>query len=489
MQVGDKSRSVDEAKVSERIAGAFKAASEATGTSFDYLVSTSGRESDHRADLASSSSTAKGLFQFVDQTWLGLIKREGASVGLGRLADEIVSDGKGGWTVADLKEKTKILALKTDPLVASVMAGKFTQENARALEGTLGRAPTDGELYVAHVLGASGATKLMRMAKAEPNTTAAVAFPRAAAANPQLFYGKGGTPRTAAELLGELTKSRDTTADPTTQRITEAHAALAARSAGKKTDPVAVALLVRAQAAALVGKEATGAANAAAPTAAGTAAERQYARTALSGTSMPGAATGAAPAMAGGVTGWRAGAAQDAFTTMMRSDAAAADGNAALGAAAAVSTGAQLPPPAAARIAGGGSGGIPLVDTSKPMNLLGAAETARATVTTVATAPTPATRPSRLVAAAGGAPAMPLPMVDAGTGATRPSRLLFDAYAAPEASTAPTNAVRVRTTTVTVPTTPAAAPPAAPAPRTRTATAPTPARTPRLPPVPDETGR
>ena len=111
------------ASANTRIAGAFKVASEATGTSFDYLLSTSARESDVRPDLAAKTSTAKGLFQFVDQTWLELIKTQGPSVGLERLADAITSDGKGGWTVADLKEKTKILALKTDPLVASVMAG------------------------------------------------------------------------------------------------------------------------------------------------------------------------------------------------------------------------------------------------------------------------------------------------------------------------------------------------------------------------------
>lgn len=488
MQVGDKSQAVDGTKVTDRIAGAFKAASEATGTSFDYLVSTSGRESDHRTDLASSTSTAKGLFQFVDQTWLGLIKREGASVGLERLANEIVPDGKGGWTVADLAEKTRILALKSDPLVASVMAGKFTQENARQLEGSLGRTPTDGELYAAHVLGATGATKLMRMAKSEPGTTAAVAFPRAAAANPTLFYGKGGVPRTAAELLGDLTKSRDTAQDPTSKRLAETHAVLSAQAASRKTDPRAVALLVRAQAAALVGKESAGAATAATPTAAGEAADSRYARTALSGTAMPGSATGSSPAMAGGLTGWRAGAAQDAFTTMMRSDAAAADGNAALGAAATVSTGAQLPPPAAVRIAGGGVGGIALVDTSKPMNLVGTAETARAMVTTVTTTPSTSVEParrSRLVAAAGGGPDMPLPMVDAGTGATRPSRLLFDAYGTPDASVAPGNAVRVHTTTVTAPAS-TAQPAATPAVRSRVSSA---TRAPRLPPVPDTTVR
>ncbi|MER2606103.1 MAG: lytic transglycosylase domain-containing protein, partial [Siculibacillus sp.] len=213
--------------VEKRIAGAFKAAGEATGTSFRYLLSTSARESSHRADLAAETSSAKGLFQFVDQTWFDLIRREGPSVGLERLAEKITPDGKGGWTVAGARDRARILSLKTDPLVASVMAGKLTAENTSRLTDTLGRGPTDGELYAAHVLGAAGATKLIRSASSEPNTAAAVVFPRAAAANAALFYDRGGRARTVAELHATLTRSPDPAADPTSTRIAEAHAALA----------------------------------------------------------------------------------------------------------------------------------------------------------------------------------------------------------------------------------------------------------------------
>lgn len=340
-----------EPKVDDRIAGAFARASEATGTSFDYLVATSKRESDHRPDLGSSTSSAKGLFQFVDQTWLGLVKREGPSVGLEKVADKIVSDGKGGWTVKDLNDKTKILALKTDPLVASVMAGRFTQDNARQLREGLGREASDGELYAAHVLGAAGALKLMRVAKSEPNATAATIFPRAAAANSDLFYGAKGTPKTAKELLAGLTTPR-AAEDPTSARITAAHQAMAGANA--KADPATLAALVRAQAAAVVAKEATGAGNPV--TAATIAADRRYANTALSATTQPGEARGVVPPMAGGLGGWRAGATRDAFTGLMRSDAAtAADGAARLGGtpatgatAAAVSAPARVVPPVVA---------------------------------------------------------------------------------------------------------------------------------------------
>ncbi|NLH82383.1 MAG: hypothetical protein GX458_16275, partial [Phyllobacteriaceae bacterium] len=276
MQVDGKSA------VEQRIAGAFKAAADATGTSFDYLLKTSRRESDHRPDLAADGSSAKGLFQFVDQTWFELVRREGPSVGLERFAEKIVADGKGGWTVADPIDRAKILSLRTDPLVSAVMAGKFTQDNARRLTDQLGRAPSEGELYAAHVLGPAGATRLFRLAATEPNAPAVVAFPKAASANPGLFYRPGGQAVTSGELFARLTRMPDTDGDPTTSRIAAAHRDLSA--SGSKTDAASVALLLRAQAAAAVGEEKLGV-SAGRPT----AADRRLVETALGDTAIPGA--------------------------------------------------------------------------------------------------------------------------------------------------------------------------------------------------------
>lgn len=488
--------------VEKRIAGAFKAAGEATGTSFRYLLSTSARESSHRADLAAETSSAKGLFQFVDQTWFDLIRREGPSVGLERLAEKITPDGKGGWTVADARDRARILSLKTDPLVASVMAGKLTAENTSRLTDTLGRGPTDGELYAAHVLGAAGATKLIRSASSEPNTAAAVVFPRAAAANAALFYDRGGRARTVAELHATLTRSPDPAADPTSTRIAEAHAALAAQP---RTDPATVALLLRAQAAATVAAEPVGTATAAAAaktatpgaapattTPAPTAAERTLLRTAVTATAaLPGAGEGTGVGRPGGVDGWRARAGRDAFAGMMRSDAAALEATAVLDAARTGPALARPPAPPVAlaaaggrRVAGGASGGIPLVDPDAPMSLA-AQPTQPAGAAAVDRLVGPALRPSRLVAPPG-AYDRPLPMVDAASGATRPSRMLFDRFAAPSAEAVAAGAVRVRTTAITMP--PAASGAAAvdvPAPSVPIAAAPRRAA-PLLPPVPGE---
>jgi hypothetical protein len=474
MQIDDRNK-IAAASAERRIAGAFKAASDATGTSFGYLLSTSGRESDYQADLGSTSSTAKGLFQFLDQTWLELVKKQGASVGLDRYADAIASDGKGGWTVADPKMRARILALRSDPLVSSVMAGRFTQENAQKLTETLGRNPTEGELYAAHVLGPAGATKLIRLAANEPGSTAAVSFPKAAAANPGLFYDRAGRPKTASELLGRLTGTT-TAADPViARRIAEEHAAIA-RTAARPVDPATVARLVKAQAAAQVAAEPLGTGEAVTDPSKALA----HSRSILADRSIPGASGGETLGVAGGLTGWRAKATTDAFSLLMRTDPAGGTDETADGVAALAGTlpgdhpaaGRALVAIAEARAQAktpGVNGGIPWVDPNAPLRLA-AAPAAPATTTPVPTAVAAPVasglRPSRLMTrAAEGGPSMPLPMVDAAHGAARPSRLLFaeeangaapDAVRVTTAAILPT-ATPVRTSAVSVAPTPAAA--------------------------------
>ena len=429
--------------VERRIAGAFKAAADTTGTSFDYLLKTSQRESDHRPDLGAAGSSAKGLFQFVDQTWFELVRREGPSVGLERLAAEIGPDGAGGLTVADPNERAKILSLRTDPLVSAVMAGRFTQDNTRRLTEALGRAPSDGELYAAHVLGPAGATRLFRLAANEPNTAAVVAFPKAAAANPDLFYEKGGRARTVADLLDRLTRMPETDADPTTARIAAAHRGLVA--SGSAEDPRSVALLLRARAAALSEADKVTATGTTPPT----AADRAYTRTVLTGTALPGKADTTGGGAAGRLDGWRARLSDGVFADLMRDDATGAERGTVF------ASSRVLPGIAASQVerAGGAPGALPRVDPARPMSL--AATTPPPAVTALERAvpePAVAARPSRYVTgAAGGAPDAPLPMVDAARGATRPSRLLFEQWSGASEEALAAGVVRVRTTTVAPP--------------------------------------
>jgi hypothetical protein len=156
-----------------------------------------------------SSSSAKGLFQFIDQTWLITLKESGPALGYGRYADAIVQTPSGHYTVTDPAMRQQIMALRDDPAANAAMAGAFTQQNAQVLRQRIGRDPSEGDLYVAHFLGAGGASQLINLANQSPGTTAASAFPNAAKANPSIFYDRQGRARSASEVYHVLVARYD----------------------------------------------------------------------------------------------------------------------------------------------------------------------------------------------------------------------------------------------------------------------------------------
>jgi hypothetical protein len=87
------------------------------------------------------------------------------------------------------------------------MAGELARENAASLQARLGRPPSAGELYAAHVMGSGGASRLIEAA-ANGAPSAAALFPREAAANRGLFYANGEA-RSAQGLLDRLSFDAD----------------------------------------------------------------------------------------------------------------------------------------------------------------------------------------------------------------------------------------------------------------------------------------
>jgi len=177
-----------------------KQASAATGADFNYLLDTATRESGLKCSAKASTSSASGLFQFVEQTWLGLVKEHGAQYGLGSYADQISKGSDGRYHVADATDRSAILSLRNNPQVASLMEGEFANQCRSSLQGALGRNVCNGELYAAHFLGTAQATKLIRMAQSQPDTNAAKAFPAEASANKSIFFNRDGTGRTVKQV-------------------------------------------------------------------------------------------------------------------------------------------------------------------------------------------------------------------------------------------------------------------------------------------------
>ncbi len=226
------------------VTGAIRQAAQATGTSFQYLLATAQVESGLNPQAGAPTSSARGLFQFVEQTWLGTIKQSGAALGYGQYAAAITQTPSGRYQVSDPEMRNEILKLRTDPTANAVMAGAFTQANAAQLSERLGRSPSEGELYIAHFLGASGAAHLISAAASNPSGTAARYFPNAAQANSSIFYDRTtGAARSLAQVRDVLTARYDVAANGTSKYAAVEQAPAASRDVAAGANSPAVPMI------------------------------------------------------------------------------------------------------------------------------------------------------------------------------------------------------------------------------------------------------
>ncbi len=181
------------------VVAALKNAAAATGSDFHYLLGTAMRESSLKPTAQSATSSAAGLFQFIDQTWLGLVKDYGGQHGLGNYAAQISKDGDGRYH-ADPAARQAILALRKDAGVSALMAGEYARSTQGAMQANLGRGVCGGELYAAHFLGPDAACKLIRLSENSPGASAAAQFPQAASANKSVFFHADGQAKSVREV-------------------------------------------------------------------------------------------------------------------------------------------------------------------------------------------------------------------------------------------------------------------------------------------------
>jgi len=188
---------------------AIATASRKTGIDFNYLLGQAQVESGLKANARAGTSSATGLYQFIEQSWLGVVKQHGAEHGLSWAADSIKQTGNGRYVVSDPAARTAILNLRNDPQTAALMAAEHAADNKASLEDSLGRPATGTDLYMAHFLGLGGADKFLSAMASNPDRTGASMFPAAARANRNVFYSSNGQPRSLSEIYSRFAGKLD----------------------------------------------------------------------------------------------------------------------------------------------------------------------------------------------------------------------------------------------------------------------------------------
>lgn len=155
---------------------AIKAGSAKSGVDYSLMYAVAGAESSFQNNVSAGTSSAQGLYQFTNSTWTYMCDELGLK-----------------YTLED----------RNDPEKASHVAGMYVARIIRTLSKVLGRKPSYGETYLGYFLGPTGGAKFLQAMIQNPNALGSELFPRAADANPGIFYAKG-KPLTLGQTLAKL---------------------------------------------------------------------------------------------------------------------------------------------------------------------------------------------------------------------------------------------------------------------------------------------
>ena len=179
-------------KIRRHLVDTIVRASKVVGADPTLLMAVADKESSFSTAVKAQTSSATGLYQFIEQTWLGVIYEFGAKHGL---ANEVKLIGKSGrqFVVTDGSQRQRILDMRREPYISALLAAEMLKRDTLRLERALGRHLTGGEIYLIHFLGPDAAQTFIETMEETPGVKAAELLPKPAQANRPIFYaGSGG---------------------------------------------------------------------------------------------------------------------------------------------------------------------------------------------------------------------------------------------------------------------------------------------------------
>ena len=181
----------------DEIVSFIKNAAQTIGVPESWLYSTAVQESALNPKAKAPTSSATGLFQFINSTWSNMVSKYGSKYGIG-------------------------MGDRENPQASAIMGALFMRDNINTLQSA-GLPVNYSSVYGAHFLGSGDIKKLL---SANPGEKAANLFPEAARANKNVFYNKDNTPRTVSDVLaffGAKLKSMGATGARSTASVSTSH--------------------------------------------------------------------------------------------------------------------------------------------------------------------------------------------------------------------------------------------------------------------------
>jgi hypothetical protein len=186
------------------VLAAIRLASKRTGVEFSFLMELAATESNFRPAARAPTSTAVGLYQFKEETWLDAIKAYGARYGLEKYSRRIEYTAASGGVMQPAIEDADLhaaaLDLRLDPRLSALLAAEHARTNMRQLNSRLDRTLDRTDIYLTHFFGASGAISFLKALAENPGQIAGEIFPGPASRNRSIFQDKSRKPRTVAEV-------------------------------------------------------------------------------------------------------------------------------------------------------------------------------------------------------------------------------------------------------------------------------------------------
>ncbi len=186
------------------------------------LMAIADKESNFSSTAKARTSSASGLFQFVEKTWLRALKTFGWRHGHSDTAAAIASDDA---PRVNGQKRAQILNLRNDPYLSAVLAAEMLKKDSARIAEKIGRPLSSGETYLIHFLGPDDAERFMRTVEEAPHTSAAALLPRPARANKPIFYEQQGR-RLKVRSVREVHEAFETMMDKRTSRYEDVVAKL-----------------------------------------------------------------------------------------------------------------------------------------------------------------------------------------------------------------------------------------------------------------------